>query len=96
MTSAVSEGLVLELILFNIFVGAMDCGIECALGKFANSTNLYGGVDTLEGRGRIQRDLDMLERRAQANFMEFKAKCKVLHLGWGSPKAQIQAGGRVY
>ncbi|KAK4814684.1 hypothetical protein QYF61_025510 [Mycteria americana] len=92
--SGVPQGLVSGLALFNVFVGNMDSGIECTLSKFTNNTKLCGVVDMLEGRDAIQRDLHRLERWACANLMKFhKAKCKVLHVGWGKPKHKYRLGG---
>ena len=74
--SAIPQGLVLGLVLFNVFVGEVDSGIECTLSKFADDAKLNGAADMLEGRDAIQRVLDRLERLVHANLMKFsKAKC---------------------
>ena len=91
-----SSGSVLKLELFNIFVGNMDSGIEYSLSKFADDTKLCSVVNTLEGRNAVQRDLDRLERWAHVNLMRFsKTKCKMLHMGWGSP-THIYRLGRLW
>ena len=61
MMSDVPQRLVLGLVLFNIFVGDVNSGIECILSKSADNTKLSGAAQTLERRDAIQRDLDRLE-----------------------------------
>ena len=52
-----------------------------------------GAVDIIKGRDTIQRDLDTLKKWEHKNLIRFSwAKCKVMHLGQGSPPYKYRLG----
>lgn len=50
VTIGVPQGLVLEPVVFNIFIDHLDEMIECIFTEFAHGTKFVGSVDLLKGR----------------------------------------------
>jgi len=62
VASGVSQGSVLQQVLFHIFINDTDSWIKCTLSKCGDDIKLNGVVDMPEGWDAIKTDLDRLER----------------------------------
>ncbi|KAF4794883.1 hypothetical protein TURU_097944 [Turdus rufiventris] len=81
-------------VLFSIFTGDLDKGIECTPNKFMDNTKLGGNVDLLEGGKSLQGIwtgwINGLRPMERGSFN--KAKCQVLPLGHSNPRLCCRLG----
>lgn len=74
VTSDITQRLVPEPVLFNIFIHNLEYGTEYALTTLAKDTNLEGMSDATGMHAAIQRNLDRLENWTKKTLMKVKRK----------------------
>ena len=84
--SGITEGSVLGLILFVVFINDMPEEVKYSTCKlFADDCKLYGIVNSTD-QNKLQQDLINLERWSELWQLPFNSsKCKVMHFGHQNP-----------
>ena len=82
MKSGVSQGSVLGLVLFNLFINDLETGISSEVAKFADDTKLFQVVKTRRDCEELRKNLSKLGEWVAKWQMHFNIrKCKVMHIG---------------
>ena len=82
--SGVPQGLVLEPLLFVIFINDIDESLGCNILKFADDTKIYQEIKSPQDVARLEEDLANLAAWSNDWQMLFIVeKCKVLHMDYG-------------
>lgn len=93
VTGRVPQGSFLGSALFSVLINDLDTGAEHTLSKLVDSTNLVGVVNSLKGRGALQRDLDRLQHWAITKCTKFNtSKCRIPHLERCRPECTYRLG----
>lgn len=80
-----SPGSVLGPVLFLIFIDDLDEDLASSVLKFADDTKVFGVVNSVDDRNKLQSDLKRLVDWSDKWQMKFNVgKCKVMHFGKGN------------
>jgi ribonuclease P/MRP protein subunit RPP40 len=94
--SGISQGSVLDPLLFVIYINDLPAGISSSCMLFADDAKIYGGVQNVEHIEIIQEDLVKIDEWAQKWQMGLNtAKCKSLYMGRNNPHHNYTMNGNL-
>lgn len=94
VTSGVPQGSILGPTLFLVFINDLDDDMLSKVLKFADDTKIYGDATDVEGRDKIQHDLDVAMTWSEQWLMQYNVdKCKTLHAGYNNTEHKYKMGG---
>ena len=82
--------------LFVYYINDLPDIVKSIAKVFADDTKLYTPVDSIEGKNKLQNDIDKLTDWTLEWLMQFNSdKCKTLHLGKKNPQYSYSMGSTI-